>query len=116
MGDDRVEDDIYRILQDINNVYEGWYRNDINETHVTFFTYHTAPENFSDNDFESINNSVQVDVWGTDIDDVRKTEKQIIKLLKENGFIWIEGNRDFETDTKLYHYANRFNCLADADN
>ncbi|MBY6835976.1 hypothetical protein FDG50_00335 [Clostridium botulinum] len=110
-----MEDEIYRILQDTPNVYEGWYRENIKENHVTFFTYNTSPRCFSDCDYENINNSVQIDVWGTDVDEVRKTEKEVRKLLKENEFTWIEGNRDFETDTGLFHYANRFNYLADAD-
>ncbi|WP_252247134.1 hypothetical protein [Clostridium sp. ZBS4] len=110
-----MEDEIYKLLENIPNVYEGWYRENIKETHVTFFTYHTTPINFSNCDYENINNSVQIDVWGTDVEEVRKTEKEVKKLLKENEFIWIESNRDFETDTGLFHYSDRFNYLADAD-
>ncbi len=110
-----MEDEIYRILQDTSNVYEGWYRENIKETHVTFFTYHATPINFSNCDYENINNSVQIDVWGTNIDEVKATEKEVKKLLKENEFIWIESNRDFETDTGLFHYSDRFNYLADVD-
>ena len=110
-----MEDEIYKILENIPNVYEGWYREDIKETHVTFFTYNTVPADFSDCDNESIINSVQVDIWGTDVEEVRSIEKQVKSLLKQNDFIWSEANRDFETYTGLYHYANRFNYLADAD-
>lgn len=110
-----MEDEIYKILENVPDVYEGWYRSDINRTHVTFFTYNTVPEDFSDCDYESITNSIQVDVWGTDEEEVRTTDKQVKKLLKQNDFLWSESNRDFETETELYHYSNRFNYLADAD-
>lgn len=110
-----MEDEIYKILESVPNVYCGWYQEDVTETHVTFLIYKQFPDNFSNCDNESINNAVQVDVWGTDIDEVKNTEKTVKGLLKDNDFIWSESDRDFETDTKLYHFANRFNYMADAD-
>lgn len=111
-----LEDKIYDILKDIPNVYEGWYRKDIKEAHVTFLIYQQKPENFSSCDNESINDFIQVDVWGTDKDEVRNVENQVKILLKENEFMWIEGNRDFETDTLIQHNSLRFSYLEDADN
>lgn len=111
-----MEDEIYKILESVPNVYEGWYREDVTETHVTFFTYNTVPENFSNSEYENIINSVQVDIWGTNVEEVRSTEKTVKNLLKQNDFLWSESNRDFETDSGLFHYANRFNYLADVDN
>lgn len=110
-----LEDKIYEILKDIPNVYEGWYRKEVQDIHVTFLVYNQRPENFSSCDNESINNFIQVDVWGTNREVVRTVEKQVEKLLKQNEFLWIEGNRDFETDTLIQHNALRFSYLTDVD-
>jgi hypothetical protein len=55
-----MEDEIYKILESVPNVFCGWYQEDCTETHVTFFIYNQSPENFSDCDNESINNKTPV--------------------------------------------------------
>jgi len=107
-----MEDDIYKILKSVDNVFEGWYKEDVTETHVTFFIYKQTPDDFSNCDYESTVSTVQVDVWGTNIDEVKSTETTVKGLLKDNDYLWIESNRSFETDTKLYHYTNRFSFIS----
>lgn len=94
-------------------MYEGWYRNDIEETHVTFFKYHYSPDTFFDDEATEEYTAYQFDVWGIDKNEVEKVEKQLRKILKSNEFEWLEGNVNFETDTKLYHYSDRFNINID---
>lgn len=106
-----LEDKIYKILENVKNVYEGWYKQDINYTHVTFLVYNIKPTNFSNSDYESIDKSIQVDIWGKDRDEVREVEKQVNNLLQQNNFVFIEGNRDFETDTLIQHNSLRFSFL-----
>ena len=72
-----MSEDIYKILENIPNVYEGWYREDIKESHVTFFKYAESPIEFSDDEFESIENSIQIDVWGTDKVETERTIEQV---------------------------------------
>ena len=103
-----MEDLIYKILEDIPNVYEGWYRNDINSTHTTFKSYNSKPSEFADDQNESIQCLIQVDTWGTDDEEVNEQYLKVRKLLRDNDFLWQEGNKDYETDTGIYHYADRF--------
>lgn len=104
-----MSENIYKILENIPNVYEGWYREDIKETHVTFFKYAESPIEFSDDEFESIENSIQVDVWGTDKEETETTKEEVKNLLLKSGFNWTDSNNDFESEIGLYHLAMRFN-------
>jgi len=104
-----LEDKIYKILEDIPNVYEGWYREDINSTHTTFLIYYCSPDNFADDDYSEEYYAIQIDTWGTDKDEVEKQYEKVKKLFKDNDFLWLESNRDYENDTKIYHYSDRFN-------
>lgn len=104
-----MEDKVYKILESIPNVYEGWYRSNIEKTHVTFFFYNITPEAFGDDEEEIVTYNMQVDVWGTIKEEVLETENNVKKLLKENDFIWVDCNPDYESEIGLYHNANRFN-------
>lgn len=103
-----MDDAIYKLLETISNVYSGWYRKDISETHVTFLKYHYSPDTFLDDEATEEYMAFQFDFWGTNKDEVEKTEKKVRKILKANNFEWLEGNVDFETDTEIYHYSDRF--------
>ena len=103
-----LEDKIYLILEDIPNVYEGWYRKDLNETHTTFSIYNVTPTDFEDDDFTKELYLIQVDTWGTSKTEVDEQYRKVKRLLKNNEFIWKDSNRDFETETEIYHYADRF--------
>lgn len=104
------DDKIYELLQSISNVYEGWYREDVKQTHVTFMKYYYADDGFQDDVASEEYQAYQFDVWGTDKAEVETTEKKVRKILKKNEFIWLEGNVDIETDRDepLYHYSDRF--------
>ncbi len=103
-----MDDKIYELLQEIPNVYEGWYRKEIQKTHVTFLEYNLTPDAFEDDDYSELNVAYQFDVWGKNKDEVKETDKKIKKILKENGFLWIDRKKDFEIETEIYHYGNRF--------
>lgn len=103
-----LSDIIYKTLEEVNNVYEGWYRKDLNDTHTTFLINNVVPDSFSDDDYEEVRYLIQVDTWGTDKDEVEKQYNKVKKLLKAYGFEWSESNLDYESDTCLYHYADRF--------
>ena len=109
-------DKIYKLLKDIGYpVYCGWYNPDINETHITFWIYNTAPTSFSDGFHEELEDSIQFDVWGTNVDEVQSADKALRKILKENEIYWANTNKDFETDSKLYHYSIRFSLNYDEE-
>ena len=104
-----LTDKIYELLENIGyKVYFGWYQKDVNETHVTFFIYNASPTAYSDSEYELIENSLQLDVWGTNEEEVQDVESKCLEILRENVFYWSESNREYETDTGIYHYANRY--------
>lgn len=87
-------------------VLYGWYDESLNKTHITFFTFNEVPEDYSDDEYESIENYIQVDIWSKE--NVEELKKKVKKAMKDNGFRFIEGKDQFEPDYKLYHKAMRF--------
>lgn len=91
----------------IDNFY-GWYDKDLNKTHITYKFYQELQDEFGDDDNGSYETYFQLDLWNTDIMEQENLKVQIMKLLKKSGFNFIEANSDYETDTKIYHYATRW--------
>lgn len=109
-----VDDIIYKILENVTNVYEGWYRESLEATHTTFFCYMDG-ENLSDDEPEDIVLNFQFDTWGEKKEEVDKQRKKVRKLLKENDFILTDNRNDFEGETGIYHYADKFSFIVDAE-
>lgn len=88
------------------HVEEGWYNQDINDTHITFCYMSDTDTQHSDDTNEAEEYYIQVDVW--DREDCFLLKRKVKKLLKNAGFTYFAGNDDYEQDTKLYHKAARF--------
>ena len=69
------------------HVEEGWYNQDINDTHITFYYITDNDANHSDDKNEAEEYYIQVDIW----------------------------NDDYEQDTKIYHKAARFYFLINTE-
>ena len=106
-----IVEKVYESLSTVENVYEGWYREDLNKDHITFFQYVEVPQDFEDDEEGSINHGIQVDIWSKD--SIKSQQLKIIarKLLKSHGFRYTDGQDLYETDTGIYHKAMRFNYL-----
>lgn len=110
-----IEDFIYETLSPLEcPVRYGWYDEEVRETHVTFFIALEMPDVSVDDEIESLNYTVQVDIWSTSDDD-KKIKKGIKKLMNAQGFGFIESADLFETDTKIYHKAMRFNYYKEVE-
>ncbi|MPQ45202.1 hypothetical protein [Clostridium tarantellae] len=98
---------ILEALKDLKvPVLYGWYDESLNKTHITFFTFSEIPEDYSDDEYESIENYIQVDIWSKE--NVEGLKRKVKKAMKNKDFIYIDGRDQFEIDTKLYHKALRF--------
>lgn len=104
---------IAKALEDISNrgicVVNGWYDEDINNTHITFCQLSDRVRNASDDEEEDVEYTIQVDIWSKKNE--IKLKKEVKKLMLKNGFGYIEGQDFFEMDTKIHHKALRFNYL-----
>lgn len=104
-----IEDLVYQTLSSIEcPVRYGWYDENMQSTHVTYFVIQESPEMDSDDEMESLTYNIQVDIWST-TDDDKKIKKQIIKSMRAQGFGFDDSADLFETETKIYHKAMRFN-------
>lgn len=83
------------------HVEEGWYNQDINDTHITFYYITDTDANHSDDKNEAEEYYIQVDIWSEE--DCFLLKRKIKKLLKKAGFTYFAGNDDYEQDTKIYH-------------
>lgn len=84
---------------------EGWYREDINDTHVSFYFMEDGASEYSDDTEEIEEYYIQVDLWSSE--DCYKLKKKIKKVLQMGGFGYIAGNDQFEIKTGLYHKSMR---------
>lgn len=85
---------------------EGWYNQDINETHITFYFMSDEDIDFSEDTNEGEEYYIQVDIWSKE--DCYKLKKKVKKLLKKAGFTYFAGSDQYEAETGIYHKAARF--------
>ena len=95
------------------HVEEGWYNQDINDTHITFCYMSDTDTQHSDDTNEAEEYYIQVDTWSKE--DCFLLKRKVKKLLKNAGFTYFAGNDDYEQDTKLYHKAARFYFVINAE-
>lgn len=88
------------------HVEEGWYNQNIMETHITFYYMTDTDTEHADDQNEAEEYYIQVDIWSRD--DCFLLKRKVKKLLKKAGFTYVAGNDDYEQDTQIYHKAARF--------
>lgn len=95
------------------HVEEGWYNQNINDTHITF-QYMTDTEiNHSEDTNEDEEYYIQVDIWSKK--DCFMLKRKVKKLLKKAGFTYFAGNDQYEQETGIYHKAARFYFLVNVE-
>lgn len=85
---------------------EGWYDQDINDIHITFYYMSDEEIDYSEDTNEGEEYYIQVDIWSKE--DCFNLKKKVKKLLKKAGFTYFAGDDQYETDTGIYHKATRF--------
>ena len=90
-------------------VVQGWYDENINDTHITFCELSDRSNNISDDLEEDIAHTIQIDIRSKKNE--WKLKKEVKKLMLNNDFGYIDGADFFETEDKIYHKALRFSYL-----
>ena len=108
------------IVNDNIIVQSGWYDENLGKTHVTYCELNDNTESVSDDEIESINHTVQIDVWGfDDLETVKIKEKirKIINNVDEISNVTGENLSEKLADNSiLYHKALRFDYLEVLEN
>lgn len=86
----------------------GWYDENLSETHITFLEFDNQEEEYSDDEATSIEHYIQVDIWTKDTNESQTIKKQVKELLKQNGFIYQNGQDLFEIENQMWHIPQRF--------
>ncbi|WP_160684691.1 hypothetical protein [Clostridium sp. C2-6-12] len=90
--------------------FYGWYDEEIDKTHVTFTLISDNEDDYSDDEAESVDYLVQVDIWSKEnMEDLKKTIKFTMKTIE--NCTYSDGADLYEDDVKIYHKALRFNVL-----
>lgn len=89
-------------------VFEGWYDEELNKTHITVHEYLDQDGDYEDDEASCIEHSIQVDIWSKDSLEAYKLKRQVRKLMIENDFIKNDGQDFYEKETKIYHKGIRF--------
>ena len=87
-------------------VQYGWYDENIEDTHITFFCVSENDGEFVDNENSSEHYLMQIDIWSKE--DTVELKDKVKSALKGADFCF-KNSRDFiETDIRIYHKALRF--------
>ena len=78
---------------------EGWYNQNINDTHITFYFMSDEDIDFSEDTNENEEYYIQVDIWSKE--DCFRLKKKVKKLLKKAGFTYFTGNDQYEVETGI---------------
>ena len=88
-------------------VQQGWYDENINDTHVTLWSLGVVPEAFSDDENDVIGGDVQVTIISSQ--DEVALARRIKKLMVAAGFTWTGGDRDdTQNDGGIFMKPQRF--------
>lgn len=88
----------------------GWYDEQLN-THITFLEFDNVDDNYSDDEAETEEHYLQVDIWTKDVKESQVLKKQVKELLKSNEFIYQDGSdlkETLEDGSVLWHIAQRY--------
>lgn len=88
----------------------GWYDKDLNTAHITFLEFDNLENEYYDDENESEEHYIQVDLWTKELDD-KNIVKSIKQLLKEKNFMYEDGADLVETlndGSQLYHFVTRW--------
>lgn len=98
---------IYKQLENLGvSVQEGWYDENINDTHITYFCVNENETEFEDDVNTCEKYLIQVDIWSKE--DVLELKEKVKIALKEADFTFKYARDFIETDTKIYHKVLRF--------
>lgn len=94
-------------------VKQGWYDEDIRDTHITLWNLSDTEEGHCDDDIAEIEEGyIQVNIWGTY--DAVDLKRETIKLMKSAGFLYEDG-QDVEEKPGLYNKAMRFYMIEESE-
>ena len=94
-------------------VQQGWYDASLKQLHVTLWSLGDREAGYSDDECEIEAASIQVNIWSDR--DQQQLKKQIKKLMKAAGFLYIEGIDEMEQDTRIFINAMRFQIIQEAE-
>ena len=94
-------------------VQQGWYDESLGQLHVTLWSLGDSEAGHSDDGCEIEAASIQVNIWSER--DQQQLKKKIKKLMKEAGFLYLAGNDELETDTRIFINAMRFQIIQEAE-
>lgn len=102
---------VYLQHPDKQVVFESWYRQDIDLTHIVFQQIEEKPKSFSDDEIESVEHVVSVDVFGKDSREVHKMKVDAIKHMRNAGFVWTGTGYEYLREIDYYHQELKFYYL-----
>ena len=109
---EELESLIYKILENAPyGVYSGWYKQDLNKITHTTFKCITGNFDYSEDEAEECTLIFSFDTWSGSRKEALEQLKYLRKSLKKYGFCLSDYNEDYETDTELYHFTDRYSYM-----
>lgn len=103
-------------LEPISNrgikVKQGWYDEELKQTHITLWNVSDTEEGHSDEEAIEEGCILQVNIWADY--DALDLKKEVKKLMKAAGFYYLDGN-DEQEKADLFNKAMRFYYTAEME-
>lgn len=103
---------VYDILKPLN-VPVLWQLRPESLPGITYHFFNEGGELYGDGEEETSGAACQIDIWGKG--DYTNIVEQVKKLMKQNGFLFMDGRDDFESEIKVYHKILIFNYYFESE-
>ncbi|MEA5073093.1 MULTISPECIES: DUF3168 domain-containing protein [Eubacterium] len=111
-----LSDLIYKLTEDIPNIFESWYRQELDKTHGVFQQISEEPQVYADGYYDSVEHTYRFDVFSSSIDEADAVMKKIRAALESGGFIWQGTQFEYLSEIDYYHNSQKFLILTEENN
>lgn len=103
-------EEIFKILADagINEVYESWYKQDIETPHVIFQQMEERPIMCSEDHYEAIEHVFRFDAFSKDNAKAEELKHATRQALENNGFVWQGTQYEYHSEIEYYHNTTKY--------
>lgn len=103
-----ISDLIYKIMEEVPNVFQSWYRKELEETHVIFQQIEEKPYDYCDGSYSIIEHRIQIDIFGENEEEVYDIKESIKEKMEAAEFDWAGTQYECLEEINYYHVGHKF--------
>ena len=106
-----ISDKVYITLEAVPNVFQSWYRKELEETHVIFQQTDETPMDYEEDYYSAIEHIIQVDIFGGNEAEAYETKETVKEKMEASGFDWMGTKYECLEEINYYHIGHKFKYL-----